>query len=706
MLENIKITRKIGAITLLLSTLAICLALLGYLGLESYRQATAEIQLAAQREAYGERVNGLVYAVVMDSRGLYMARDAAEVEKYATPLLKNLEKIKSQISSWEPIVRPESKERFQNLKKASDEFIAFRTETVKRAIEDGGDAARAYGDNELNRKNRKAFNETLTDIAEDSRVAIEETAKTADAMHDRLVMIIVLSTGLGVLLCATASVFILRRYISRPLLGIGQYLRQLAEGKLDQDVPYQSRGDEVGEMANSVVSLRKNLLNERELSAKAEIQKRKDADYLSQIMAIRKSQAVIEFNLDGTIIGANDQFLNAMGYTAGEIEGRHHSIFVTPEYAASRDYASFWEKLRKGEYDRGEYKRLAKGGREIWIQASYNPILDHEGKPFKIVKFAVDVTDEKIRNADFEGQINAINKSQAVIHFNMDGTVIKANDIFLNFMGYSLSEVQGKHHRMFVDQAEASGKEYQDFWENLRNGKFDARVFKRVTKSGREVWIQASYNPIFDLNGKPFKVVKYASDVTEMINLTDQTGANVQSVAAATEELAASIGEISSNMVSSKQATDEIVEKTKVSGKASDRLVDTTKQMETIVSLIRDIADQVNLLALNATIEAARAGEAGKGFAVVASEVKNLANQTAQATDDIAREISEVQSISGEVAQTVREIVNSADSVSHYVNGVASAIEEQSIIIKEISANSQNTSDAVMQISDRIKKKN
>jgi len=241
----------------------------------------------------------------------------------------------------------------------------------------------------------------------------------------------------------------------------------------------------------------------------------RNADYLGQISAIGKSQAVIEFNMDGTIIQANDNFLNTVGYTAQELTGQHHSMFVEPAYKISDEYRQFWEKLNRGEYESAEYKRLGKGGKEIWIQASYNPIMDLNGKPFKVVKYATEVTEQKLLNADFSGQIDAIGKSQAVIEFNMDGTIIQANDNFLNTVGYTAQELTGQHHSMFVEPAYKISDEYRQFWEKLNRGEYESAEYKRLGKGGKEIWIQASYNPIMDLNGKPFKVVKYATEVTE-----------------------------------------------------------------------------------------------------------------------------------------------------------------------------------------------
>ncbi len=238
-------------------------------------------------------------------------------------------------------------------------------------------------------------------------------------------------------------------------------------------------------------------------------------DLRGQLAAINKAQAVIEFSLDGTIRDANDNFLTAMGYTLAEIKGRHHSMFAEPAYAASAEYRLFWERLGRGEHDSGQYKRIGKGGREVWIQASYNPILDEKKKPFKVVKYATDITEEKLRSADFEGQLAAVSKAQAVIEFGLDGVIQHANENFCTTLGYSLDEIKGRHHSLFVDPSYASTPEYRQFWEKLGRGEYDAGEYKRIGKGGKTIWIQASYNPILDMNGKPFKVVKYATDITE-----------------------------------------------------------------------------------------------------------------------------------------------------------------------------------------------
>ena len=245
-------------------------------------------------------------------------------------------------------------------------------------------------------------------------------------------------------------------------------------------------------------------LQKKNVTVKAS-QERTNLDYAGQVAAIRKSQAVIEFSMDGTILDANDNFLKALGYTLDEVKGKHHSIFVDEAYRQSGDYREFWAKLNRGEYVANEFKRIGKGGKEVWIQASYNPIMDLNGKPFKVVKYATDITQQKLTNADYSGQIAAIGKSQAVIEFKMDGTILTANDNFLKTLGYTLDEVKGKHHSMFVEEAYRQSPDYREFWAKLNRGEYQAAEYKRIGKGGKEVWIQASYNPIMDSTASPSK---------------------------------------------------------------------------------------------------------------------------------------------------------------------------------------------------------
>jgi methyl-accepting chemotaxis protein len=243
------------------------------------------------------------------------------------------------------------------------------------------------------------------------------------------------------------------------------------------------------------------------------------------IAALMKSQAMIEFDLDGKVLTANDNFLKALGYSLAEIAGKHHSMFVEPATRDSGSYREFWAKLKRGEYQAAEYKRIGKGGKEVWIQASYNPVVDQSGKIVKVVKIATDITGQKIRNMEAAGQLSAIHRAQAVIEFALDGTIITANDNFLKTLGYALSEIVGKHHSMFVEPATRDSHAYREFWARLGRGEYVAGEFKRIGKGGREVWILASYNPILDEKGVSFKVVKFATDITaEKLRVADYAG--------------------------------------------------------------------------------------------------------------------------------------------------------------------------------------
>jgi methyl-accepting chemotaxis protein len=432
----------------------------------------------------------------------------------------------------------------------------------------------------------------------------------------------------------------------------------------------------------------------------------RNIDHDGQLEALQRSQAVIEFALDGTILDANANFLAAVGYARDEVQGRHHSLFVDPEEREGAAYRAFWADLARGEFRSGEFKRVAKGGREIWIQATYNPIRDRDGVPIKVVKFATDITAQKLQVADATAQLAAVNRSQAVVEFAPDATILDANANFLAALGYGIEEIRGQPHALFVEPGYAQTRDYAAFWDRLRSGQFASGMFQRFGKGGRPVWIQASYNPIFDPSGRLTKIVKYASDVTAnmearsvAVEAAERTLDNVQAVTDAADAMNASALEISRSMVQSKTVVDDIHGRAGAADAATERLRAAAQSMSGVATMITDIAQQINLLALNATIEAARAGEAGRGFAVVATEVKNLAGQAAAATNRISSEIAGMQAVSSEVATTLATITAAVSTISQHVDGVTASMGEQAQATGAILASMQQAADGVSSIS-------
>ncbi|MCM2457058.1 PAS domain S-box protein [Rhizobium sp. CG4] len=239
------------------------------------------------------------------------------------------------------------------------------------------------------------------------------------------------------------------------------------------------------------------------------------------LTALGGTQAMIEFDPSGKILSANDNFCRALGYSAAEIIGKHHSIFCDPKYSGSQDYRKFWQDLANGKADARQYKRIGKGGTEVWIQASYNPVIIG-GKVQSVIKIATVITEAKLKSAEDAGKINAISRAQAIIEFTTTGQIITANSNFLNCLGYRLEEIKGKHHSMFCEAAFRDSADYATFWKKLAAGEFIAQEFKRIGKGGKPVWIQASYNPILDEEGNVFKIVKFATDVTERVRAVNE----------------------------------------------------------------------------------------------------------------------------------------------------------------------------------------
>ncbi len=609
-------------------------------------------------------------------------------------------------------------------------------------------------------------------------------------------------------------------------------------------------------------------------TTKAASVKRKAVDHdleelRGQVAAINRSQAIIEFALDGTILTANENFLKTVGYSLDEIEGRHHEMFCEPAYSQSIEYKRFWQALNRGEFQPGEFKRIGKGGKEVWIIASYNPVLGEDGKPVKVIKFATDITVSKaelkartdimnmtsiVSESDLRGDILSINEkfcevskyskeeligkphnttrhpdmpkevfkelwatigrgspfrgviknrakdgtpyyvdaviapilgdngkpkkylgvryditemeterqnmrgifraidgAFAYIEFDTEGNILTANQIFQTIMEYSLDSLKGKHHRTFCDNATANSAEYAQFWPDLKAGKSKGGEFKRITRSGKELWVQAVYSPVTDETGRVVKVVKIATDVTTAVNqritlghvlkevsdnaqtlssaseelsansqqmvanaeetaaqagvvsaAAQQVSTNVQTVAAGTEEMSASIREIAKNAQEAAKVAAIGVVAADSASETISKLGLSSAEIGKVIKTITSIAQQTNLLALNATIEAARAGEAGKGFAVVANEVKELAKETAKATEDISQKIEKIQSDTNHAVAAISEINGVINKISDYQNTIASAVEEQTATTNEITRNISEAAQGSTEIAQNI----
>ena len=393
------------------------------------------------------------------------------------------------------------------------------------------------------------------------------------------------------------------------------------------------------------------------------------------LTALERSTAVIELSLDGQVLAVNDNFCNTVGYSALELVGQPHRLLCPEDFAASRDYAAFWDRLRRGEFFRGTIQRRHKSGRDIWLEATYNPVLDSSGRVSKVVKFATDVTEQITEAARQKALVQAIERSMAVIEFSVDGTVQRANDNFLQTMGYSASEVVGRHHRQFCSPEVANSPEYGNFWARLGRGEFFTGQFARRDRQGREVWLEASYNPVFGPDGRILKVVKFASDVTAQVQRHQaerQGTATAYEVAQETRDIARDGEAIILQTVAKMQSIAAIVEQ---SAGLVNALGEQTTRITSIVNTIKEIADQTNLLALNAAIEAARAGETGRGFAVVADEVRKLAERTSKSTGEIGQMIAGIQAETASVNASMNSGLNEVNAGVDRASEAGAAIE-------------------------------
>jgi len=388
-----------------------------------------------------------------------------------------------------------------------------------------------------------------------------------------------------------------------------------------------------------------------------------DTESLSKMNAIDRSQAVIEFNLDGTIRSANSNFLSVMGYDLSEVVGKHHRLFVDPEYAASAAYRDFWAALGRGEFQAAEYKRFGKANKEVWIQATYSPLLGADGKPTGVVKFATDITERKRVAAEAAAKIDAISRSQAVIEFKMDGEILDANDNFLQAMGYRLDEVRGRHHRIFVDPDQVSSRAYQEFWASLGRGEFQAAEYKRLAKGGKEVWIQATYNPIIDADGKPVKVVKFATDITARKHAINVLDTSLQQLA-------------QGNL------------KTRIDHEFPGDLETLRQAFNQSLEQFGDLAHQIR----------AATGQVGDAASEIASGTSDLSQRTEQAAASLEETAASTEELSATVKQNAENATKAsqlADETNQTANDGGKVVEQAVIAMSGIEESAQKITDII-----------
>ncbi len=413
------------------------------------------------------------------------------------------------------------------------------------------------------------------------------------------------------------------------------------------------------------------------------------------IAAFAKNMPMVELSTDGKVLKANQKFCDIFGYSKEEIVGQQHLQLCEESYVSSPAYEKFWLDLRSGQAFSGQFKRKNKKGDIVWLEATYNPVLDRYGKILKIVKIASEVTKEVEAASYANAIIKSIDRSMAIIEFDLNGKILSANNNFIQTVGYTLDQIVGKHHSIFCDKEYIKTEEYEIFWKKLKSGEYFSGQFQRVSKLGKKLWLEATYNPVFDTEGNVVKVIKFASDITEKVEMHHSQKEGTQTayeVANETKEISEKGAE---TILETINKIKEISDSFNTSVVQIESLEEKTQSITKIVNTIKEIADQTNLLALNAAIEAARAGESGRGFAVVADEVRKLAERTTNSTKEISKMISEIQDETKVVTDGMNSGLNTVEDGVRLVNLAGESI-------KRIKEDSQKVVQVIEELSKKV----
>lgn len=600
-----------------------------------------------------------------------LAYDSATVAKQAEDIAKIDEEIDELVKSYDHVIVSESERAYaEQFIAGLSEYKEVRAKVLELSTNFSKDAASELQKTQLAEKLEKIHHAVEGLIKENEQQAKDsfETSQTLSISFTVAVIIFcILAGAVGIFSSVRVT-----RFLVGSLNNVLEAAQALQKGHLAHRSSLNTT-EEIGQLAFAFNQMADTL--EKAAAKQAEALAAQAAEISGVTNAISKAQAAVEFSPDGTVLTANDIFLQCMGYSLDEIKGRHHRIFCDPTELGSEEYAAFWNKLGRGEYAPGVYRHRRKDGKDVWLQASYNPILDATGKTYKVIEYATDITSQKQAALEAEGILKAVDRGQALIEFNMDGTVRNANEMFLKALGYALNEIRGRHHRMFCEPAFTNSPEYAEFWNKLNGGEFCSGTYKRLGRGGKEVWIQATYNPIFDLKGKPYKVVKFATDITK-----EKTAAlEMEQLVTEAQEV---LGRLASNDLTQEMGNiySGDLEKIKTSiNEVVHNLIRTITSVRDAVESVMTGAEEITKgsedLSQRTSEQASSLEETSASMEEMTSTVKQNADNAKQA-DQLAMSARETAEKGGAVTQRAVEAMRQINQSSKKIADIITVIDE------------------------------